>query len=74
MLKLKLCGLSQSICLAVLSAWGIIQLGTMGVLYHIKSVSLFEDLPHDEEEIEHAGVNTDLSHFYKHIDKEYEEV
>lgn len=73
MIKLKLCGLSQSMVLAALSAWGIIQLSIMGGLYYVKSVNLYEDLPHFEEE-EETGITSEHTDFYNFVDREYKEV
>ena len=44
MLSLKFCGPKLSAGCTLLSIWGIIQLGLMGLLFHIKSVALVPDL------------------------------
>uniref|UniRef100_A0A6M2DE88 Putative ribonuclease salivary secreted ribonuclease corethrella appendiculata n=1 Tax=Xenopsylla cheopis TaxID=163159 RepID=A0A6M2DE88_XENCH len=45
---MKICGPKLSLCGLIISVWGIIQLGLMGVFYYIKSVALIEDLPLEE--------------------------
>ena len=44
MVSLKFCGPKLSAGCTLLSIWGIIQLGLMGLLFHIKSVALVPDL------------------------------
>ena len=44
MASLKFCGPKLSAGCTVLSIWGIIQLGLMGLLFYIKSVALVPDL------------------------------
>lgn len=68
MLRLKIFGLKCSIFCCVLSAWGIIQLGTMGLLLHARSVAFAEDLPEIRSSTE------DLPTFYKNLDEGYDAV
>lgn len=71
MLRLKIFGVKQSICCSALSAWGIIMLGTLGFLFRVRSVALFEDLPefHFQED---KPIN--ISAFHKFLDAEFEAV
>ncbi|XP_018024589.1 ribonuclease kappa-B [Hyalella azteca] len=41
---MKFCGPKLSLCCTILSVWGIIQLGIMGILFYIKSPAFLEDL------------------------------
>ncbi|XP_048728975.1 ribonuclease kappa-A-like [Ostrea edulis] len=45
MVKCPICGPKLSICCSLLSMWGIVMLGLLGVFYKIHSVALFEDIP-----------------------------
>lgn len=40
----------------VMSVWGVIFLGLLGVFFYIQAVSLFPDLHFPEEEVEHGVV------------------
>ncbi|XP_033211016.1 ribonuclease kappa-B [Belonocnema kinseyi] len=42
---MKVCGPKYALCGLVISAWGVIQLGLMGIFFYCKSVALVEDLP-----------------------------
>ena len=44
MVSLKFCGPKLSAGCTLLSIWGVIQLGLMGLLFRIKSVALVEDV------------------------------
>ncbi|XP_052678833.1 ribonuclease kappa-like [Crassostrea angulata] len=50
MVKCPICGPKLSICCSILSIWGIVMLGLLGVFYKIHSVALFEDIPLSAEE------------------------
>ncbi|XP_060528188.1 ribonuclease kappa-B [Cylas formicarius] len=39
------CGPKLSLCGLIISVWGIIQLGLMGVFYYVEAVALAEDVP-----------------------------
>ncbi|CAG9838764.1 unnamed protein product [Diabrotica balteata] len=54
------CGPKLSLCGLIISAWGIIQLGLMGVFYYIGAVALAEDIP----AVEFKG---DLDKFYSDV-------
>ncbi|KAK9874107.1 hypothetical protein WA026_002461 [Henosepilachna vigintioctopunctata] len=63
---MPVCGPKLSICGIVLSIWGIIQLGLMGVFYYFGAVALAEDIP--EVSFEHG---TKLKDFYAKVDAGY---
>ena len=56
MASLKFCGPKLSAGCTVLSIWGIIQLGLMGLLFHIKSVAFVEDLKSNKTETSYHGI------------------
>ncbi|XP_044265358.1 ribonuclease kappa [Tribolium madens] len=62
---MPICGPKLSLCGLILSVWGIVQLGLMGIFYHFHSVALAEDLP-EVEPPEHVA---DLDKFYSEIDR-----
>lgn len=62
---MKICGPKLSLCGIIVSAWGIVQLGIMGVFFYMKSVALAEDLPGHEEHFSSA------LDFYAAADKGY---
>ncbi|KAF2358474.1 hypothetical protein FHG87_010767 [Trinorchestia longiramus] len=49
---MKICGPKCSLYCAAISAWGIVQLGIMGILFFVESPAFLEDLyiPEDTEE------------------------
>ncbi|XP_018325196.1 ribonuclease kappa-B [Agrilus planipennis] len=63
---MPVCGPKLSLCGILLSIWGIVQLGIMGVLYHFHAVAFAEDLPGD-----HEAEVTNLEEFYSEVEKGY---
>lgn len=63
-LSARVCGPKCSICCALLSVWGIVMLGIMGILFYVGSPILAEDVTanwDDDEQVVQAyktvGVN-----------------
>ena len=56
MVSLKFCGPKLSAGCTLLSIWGIIQLGLMGLLFRIKSVAFIEDLTLNKTENYYHGI------------------
>ena len=56
MVSLKFCGPKLSAGCTLLSIWGIIQLGLMGLLFRIKSVAFIEDLTLNKTEKSYHGI------------------
>jgi ribonuclease kappa len=52
---MKFCGPILSKCCLMVSVWGIIQLGLMGVFFYIHSLTFIEDIP-----VHHAHSVADL--------------
>ena len=48
MVGFRVCGPKLSVAGIVLSVWGIIQLGIMGLAFHYRNVAFIEDLPLNE--------------------------
>ncbi|XP_045136892.1 ribonuclease kappa-like [Portunus trituberculatus] len=65
---MKICGPKCSLCCTLLSAWGIVQLGIMAVLFWVKSPAFIEDLSIPEEAHHDAG------HFIDALDKSYKTI
>lgn len=59
------CGPKLSMCGVLLSIWGVVMLGLLGVFFRIRAVGLFEDLPFDEETWKDQGFK------YDYIEKLY---
>lgn len=70
MRRLKCFGLKFAICCCILSAWGIIQLGTMEALFHARSIALLDDVP--EAQIKSPSRN--ISQFYVDLEAGYDAV
>ncbi|KAL3286805.1 hypothetical protein HHI36_001298 [Cryptolaemus montrouzieri] len=62
---MPICGPKLSICGIILSVWGIIQLGLMGIFYYFGAMALAEDLP----DVEYDG--GDIKAFYSKVDAGY---
>ncbi|KAK7073097.1 hypothetical protein SK128_017655 [Halocaridina rubra] len=45
---MKFCGYKFSLCLFIISIWGLIQLLLMGVLFYCETPAFLEDLPVEE--------------------------
>ncbi|XP_056637796.1 ribonuclease kappa-B-like [Diorhabda carinulata] len=60
------CGPKLSLCGIILSTWGVIQLGLMGVFYITGSVALAEDIP----AVEFSG---NLTEFYNEVDNGFKQ-
>lgn len=64
---MPVCGPSLSICGLLLSVWGIIQLGLMGVFFYIHSVAFQEDIVAElDDDIEDPTERIEV--FYKKVD------
>lgn len=61
------CPRNYSICCAVISAWGIIQLVIMGVLFYTKAVAFSEDLGIEIE----PHSNLTIDEFYEEAATKY---
>lgn len=61
------CGPKLSLCGIILSTWGVIQLGLMGVFYITGSVALAEDIPAVE-------FNGNLTEFYNEVDSGFKQI
>ncbi|KAK6628391.1 hypothetical protein RUM43_002203 [Polyplax serrata] len=66
--RLNCLGLKTAICCCILSAWGIIQLGTMEVLFHTRSIAFLDDVP----EASMDPTNGNLSYFYSQLEAGYD--
>ncbi|RZC35263.1 hypothetical protein BDFB_005602 [Asbolus verrucosus] len=64
---MPVCGPKLSLCGLILSVWGVIQLGLMGIFYYFHAVALAEDLP----EIELPTSKEHIHDFYVEIDRGY---
>ncbi|TMS39477.1 hypothetical protein L596_005991 [Steinernema carpocapsae] len=51
-----LCGPALSAFCMLMSVWGVIFLGLLGVFFHVNAVTLFPDLHFKEETAEHGQV------------------
>merc|ERR1712029_184929 len=74
MISFRVCGPKISVCCALLSVWGIVQLSFMALAMYFNSVAFIEDLklPHDEEEYDTWGkLQPDLVHAYGETAKNY---
>ncbi|EEB12567.1 ribonuclease, putative [Pediculus humanus corporis] len=71
MLHLKCLGIKTAVCCCVLSAWGIIQLGTMQLLFHIRSLAFVDDVP-ESHLLENNHPLTNLTEFYKNLESGYD--
>ncbi|XP_044252533.1 ribonuclease kappa-B-like [Tribolium madens] len=65
---MAVCGTKLSLCCAVLSVWGIVQLGLMGVFFYIHSLAFVEDLPVG------FGEKDTIEGFYDKVDTAYTQV
>ena len=65
MVSLKFCGPKLSAGCTLLSIWGIIQLGLMGLLFRIKSVALVEDVKLNTTEKSYHVIRQVLSTYRK---------
>ncbi|KAJ8925547.1 hypothetical protein NQ315_009387 [Exocentrus adspersus] len=63
---MPICGPKLSLCGLIISVWGIIQLGLMGVFYYIGAVALAEDIPEVE-------FKDDLKDFYAKVDHGFQQ-
>ncbi|KAL3286803.1 hypothetical protein HHI36_001296 [Cryptolaemus montrouzieri] len=63
---MHLCGPKLSILGIILSVWGIIQLGLLGIFYYYGAVALSEDLP----ELELTDVTT-VEFYYSELEDKY---
>ncbi|EFA09039.1 Ribonuclease kappa-like Protein [Tribolium castaneum] len=66
---MAVCGPKLSLCCAVLSVWGIIQLGLMGVFFYIHSLAFADDLPAEFDEKKDT-----IETFYDKVDTAYTQV
>ena len=57
MLDLRFCGPKLSFFGVLLSIWGIVQLGLMGLAFHSRSVAFVEDLRFNETDVENYKEN-----------------
>ncbi|XP_021951530.1 ribonuclease kappa [Folsomia candida] len=62
---MAVCGPKLSLCCLLLSVWGVIQLGLMGIFFYVKSVALVEDL-----ELGEYGPH-EYQQFYADVDQAY---
>jgi len=60
------CGPKLSLCCLLLSVWGVVQLGLMGIFFYMKSVALVDDLLLGEN----YGPK-DVDQFYADVDQAY---
>ncbi|RZC35676.1 hypothetical protein BDFB_009452 [Asbolus verrucosus] len=68
---MAVCGPKLSMCCMMLSVWGVLQLGLMGVFYYIHAVSLAEDVP---AELPEEPTPADIEQFYKDLDAGYSQL
>lgn len=67
----KICGVKRSIFCTLVSTWGIIMLGIMGLLLSYKSIAFVEDV--EVEEFTPHINESSISAFYREQDDKYEE-
>lgn len=63
----KLCGVKRSVLCTLVSTWGIIMLGLMGLFLSAKSIAFIEDI-----EIDEKHETETIEKFYQNIDRKYE--
>ncbi|KAG7175519.1 ribonuclease kappa-B-like [Homarus americanus] len=56
-MNMKICGPKCSLCCTLISAWGIVQLGIMGILFWVRSPAFIEDLKIDDSIMHPAEVD-----------------
>ncbi|KAJ3645591.1 hypothetical protein Zmor_023234 [Zophobas morio] len=71
-MALTICGPKLSGCCMILSLWGIIQLGLMGVFLYFHSVAFAEDIAADIPTNENWSDQQVIDKFYKDVDDAYE--